>query len=334
MPSGIEALAGRLDLSDAHELGDRLPIACDGDLLLALQHRLGSRPTLAQVPHGDGLHGARLTCFTTLGPTGQIGATSLETRSVTRILAVRALRVATLRATTPASHPAPGCCGGALPRTRNALTLSNTEGSEHVAVCTDGCETRRGHHRNWTGGSRQEPSERPPPGELVDASLWAGLEHDPADDEVPQDLPCLRDLSPQHRPPVGQAVADLALQGGISWRPIRAVASSSINARSQHSRCAWRSLTAARRAGRPPLATAAVSRLSSPSRRRISLRISSRRRSAGSLPGRSSSIANSIARSTTSRRSRSRSSEASTAWSVASIGASRPFTHTVRPRWW
>src|SRR2546427_1351862 len=80
MPSGIEALAGRLDLSDAHELGDRLPIACDGDLLLALQHRLGSRPALAQVPHGDGLHGARLTCFTTLGPTGQIGATSLETR--------------------------------------------------------------------------------------------------------------------------------------------------------------------------------------------------------------------------------------------------------------
>src|SRR5207247_8432061 len=256
MPSGIEALAGRLDLSDAHELGDRLPIACDGDLLLALQHRLGSRPALAQVPHGDGLHGARLTCFTTLGPTGQIGATSLETRSVTRI---------------PAGLPR-----GHLPRTRNALTLSNTEGSEHVAVCTDGCETRRGHHRNWTGGSRQEPSERPPPGELVDASLWAGLEHDPADDEVPQDLPCLRDLSPQHRPPGGQAVADLALQGGISWRPIRAVASSSINARSQHSRCAWRSLTAARRAGRsPPLATAAVSRLSSPSRRRISLRTSS-----------------------------------------------------------
>ena len=82
------------------------------------------------------------------GPTGQIGATSLETRSVTRILAVRALRVATLRAATPASHPAPGCCGGHLPTTRNALTLSNTEGSEHVAVCTDGCETRRGHHRN------------------------------------------------------------------------------------------------------------------------------------------------------------------------------------------
>src|SRR2546427_311067 len=98
MPSGIEALAGRLDLSDAHELGDRLPIACDGDLLLALQHRLGSRPALAQVPHGDGLHGARLTCFTTLGPTGQIGATSLETRSVTRIPAVSALCVATLRA--------------------------------------------------------------------------------------------------------------------------------------------------------------------------------------------------------------------------------------------
>src|SRR5213083_3506320 len=157
MPSGIEALAGRLDLSDAHELGDRLPIACDGDLLLALQHRLGSRPALAQVPHGDGLHGARLTCFTTLGPTGQIGATSLETRSVTRI---------------PAGLPR-----GHLPRTRNALTLSNTEDSEHVAVCTDGCETRRGHHRNWTGSSRQEPSERPPPGELVDTSLWAGLEH-------------------------------------------------------------------------------------------------------------------------------------------------------------
>jgi len=131
---------------------------------------------------------------------------------VTRILAVRALRVATLRAATPASHPAPGCCGGHLPRTRNALTLSNTEGSEHVAVCTDGCETRRGHHRNWTGGSRQEPSERPPPGELVDASLWAGLEGDPADDEVPEDLPRLGNLPPQHRPPVGQAVADLALQ--------------------------------------------------------------------------------------------------------------------------
>src|SRR5207249_6051732 len=138
--------------------------------------------------------------------------TSLETRSVTRILAVRALRVATLRAATPASHPAPGCCGGHLPRTPNALTLSNTEDSEHVAVCTDGCETRRGHHRNWTGGSLQEPSERPPPGELVDASLWAGLEHDPAHDEVSEDLARLRDLAPQHRPPVGQAVVDLALQ--------------------------------------------------------------------------------------------------------------------------
>src|SRR2546427_7003443 len=108
MPSGIEALAGRLDLSDAHELGDRLPIACDGDLLLALQHRLGSRPALAQVPHGDGLHGARLTCFTPLGPTGQIGAPSLGTRSVTRIPAVRALCVATLRARTPATTPPPG----------------------------------------------------------------------------------------------------------------------------------------------------------------------------------------------------------------------------------
>src|SRR6266566_3882695 len=72
--------------------------------------------------------------------------------------------------------------------------------------------TRRGHHRHWTGGSRQEPSERPPPGELVDASLWAGLEGDPADDEVPEDLPRLGNLPPQHRPPVGQAVADLALQ--------------------------------------------------------------------------------------------------------------------------
>src|SRR2546422_711002 len=72
--------------------------ACDGGPLLALQHPLGSRPALAQVPHGEGLHGARLTCFTTLGPTGQIGATSLETRSVTRIPAVSALCVATLRA--------------------------------------------------------------------------------------------------------------------------------------------------------------------------------------------------------------------------------------------
>src|SRR5437773_10799823 len=45
-----------------------------------------------------------------------------------------------------------------------------------------------------------------PPGELVDASLWAGLEGDPADDEVPEDLPRLGNLPPQHRPPVGQAV--------------------------------------------------------------------------------------------------------------------------------
>jgi len=76
----------------------------------------------------------------------------------------------------------------------------------------DSTISRRGHHRHWTGGSRQEPSERPPPGELVDPSLRAGLEHDPADDEVPEDLPRLGNLSPQHRPPVGQAVADLALQ--------------------------------------------------------------------------------------------------------------------------
>src|SRR5436190_13886904 len=40
----------------------------------------------------------------------------------------------------------------------------------------------------------------------------AGLEHNPADDEVSEDLARLRDLAPQHRPPVGQAVADLALQ--------------------------------------------------------------------------------------------------------------------------
>jgi hypothetical protein len=40
----------------------------------------------------------------------------------------------------------------------------------------------------------------------------AGREHDPADDQVPEDLARLGNLAPEHRPPVGQAVADLAFQ--------------------------------------------------------------------------------------------------------------------------
>src|SRR6266446_6372623 len=68
MPSGVEALTGRFDLADAHELSDRLPIAGDDDLLLVLQHCLGARPALTQIPHGDRLHGPRITCFTTLVP--------------------------------------------------------------------------------------------------------------------------------------------------------------------------------------------------------------------------------------------------------------------------
>ena len=32
----------------------------------------------------------------------------------------------------------------------------------------DSIESRRGHHRNWTGGSGQQSPERSPPGELVD----------------------------------------------------------------------------------------------------------------------------------------------------------------------
>src|SRR5438094_6489955 len=192
MPSGIEALAGRLDLSDAYELGDRLPIACDGDLLLALQHRLGSRPALAQVPHGDGLHGARLTCFTTLGPTGQIGATSLETRSVTRILAglLRGRPAKDAQRLDPKQHGRFRARGGVHRR------LRNPPGSPPKL--------------DWwfpPGAVRTTPARRTrrhePP---------AGLEHNPADDEVSEDLARLRDLAPQHRPPVGQAVADLALQ--------------------------------------------------------------------------------------------------------------------------
>jgi len=51
------------------------------------------------------------------------------------------------------------------------------------------------------------------------------------------------DLASQHRAPVGQAAADLALQArGISWRPI--LGRVQLNARSQRARCAWRSLSA------------------------------------------------------------------------------------------
>src|SRR5437867_7116189 len=72
--------------------------------------------------------------------------------------------------------------------------------------------TLRGHHRNWTGRSGQDTPERPPPGELVDASLRAGRECDPADDQVPEEFARLGDLAPQHRPPLGQPLAVLALQ--------------------------------------------------------------------------------------------------------------------------
>src|SRR6185369_6673273 len=56
---------------------------------------------------------------------------------------------------------------------------------------------------NWTGGSCRQPSERPPPGELVAASLGAGHEPDPADDEVTQDLACLRARYNGHDPHLG-----------------------------------------------------------------------------------------------------------------------------------
>ena len=56
-----------------------------------------------------------------------------------------------------------------------------------------------------------------PPGELVDASLWAGLEHDPADDEVPEHL---------SRP---GGFGSHVRGAGISRAPIRAVASNSIH---------------------------------------------------------------------------------------------------------
>ena len=112
---------------------------------------------------------------------------------MTRILAVRALRVATLRAATPASHPAPGCCGGHLPTTRNALTLSNTEGSEHVAVCTDGCETRRGHHHDGCESGRHQRFVGAAPDEPIPSLPVEGyrLAFQPPADQLRQQTPRL-----------------------------------------------------------------------------------------------------------------------------------------------
>src|SRR2546422_4113193 len=98
---------------------------------------------------------------------------------------------------------------GALPLGSRPVLAADTALKRDPAPAV---ESRRGHHRNWTGRSGQDTPERPPPGELVDASLRAGRECDPADDQVPEEFARLGDLAPQHRPPVGQPVADLALQ--------------------------------------------------------------------------------------------------------------------------
>jgi hypothetical protein len=45
MASRVEPFSSGLDLSDAHELGDRLPVTGDDDLVLALQE---SASTLGQ----------------------------------------------------------------------------------------------------------------------------------------------------------------------------------------------------------------------------------------------------------------------------------------------
>ena len=46
------------------------------------------------------------------------------------------------------------------------------------------------------GPSRPAAAPATPPRELVDAILWAGREHDPASDQVPEDFARLGDLAP------------------------------------------------------------------------------------------------------------------------------------------
>src|SRR5207249_11099619 len=61
---GIEALSRLRALVDPHELGDRLGVAGDHDLLLGLQARLGFGPSLTQVADTDRFHRRSISCFT------------------------------------------------------------------------------------------------------------------------------------------------------------------------------------------------------------------------------------------------------------------------------
>jgi hypothetical protein len=61
---GIEPLSRLRPLDDPHQLGDRLRIAGDHDLVFDLEKRLGLRPALAQVAHGHRLHACSISCFT------------------------------------------------------------------------------------------------------------------------------------------------------------------------------------------------------------------------------------------------------------------------------
>src|SRR2546422_8483209 len=61
---GIPPRTLGVTLRHAHQLGHRLGIARDKNLVLDLQRGLRLRPALPQVADSDRLHGYRVTCFT------------------------------------------------------------------------------------------------------------------------------------------------------------------------------------------------------------------------------------------------------------------------------
>jgi hypothetical protein len=98
---------------------------------------------------------------------------------------------------------------------RLALVDGNFAVVRVIGVLTP-TESRRGHHSklDWwfpPSGARTTSS-----GELVDASLRAGPEHDPADDQVAEDVAGLGDLASQHGLPGRETMPDLQLQNGGS----------------------------------------------------------------------------------------------------------------------